>query len=64
MFALAPGTRVAMTFWLDGGKLSATGIVTTCHPQVGNGIEFTSIKDQDAERLEQFLARLAAADEG
>jgi hypothetical protein len=52
-----------MTLWLDGWMLSTTGIVTTCHPQVGNGIEFTNIKDQDVEMLEQFLAQHAVTDE-
>jgi hypothetical protein len=63
MFTLAAGTTLAVTLWLDGVMLSTTGIVTTCDPQVGNGIKFTSIKDQDAQRLEQFLALHAVADE-
>jgi hypothetical protein len=63
MITLAAGTTLAVTLWLDGVMVSTTGIVTTCDPQVGNGIEFTSMKDQDAQILEQFLARHAVADE-
>ena len=62
-FTLAAGTTLAMTLWLEGVMLTTTGIVTTCDPQVGNGIEFTSIMDKDAQILEQFLAQHAVADE-
>jgi hypothetical protein len=63
MFTLAAGTTLAVTLWLDGVMLNTTGVVTTCDPQVGNGIEFTSIEDKDAQILEQFLAHNAVADE-
>jgi hypothetical protein len=52
-----------MKLWLDNVRLSTTGIVTTRHPQVGNGIQFTNMDDEDARTLEQFLADQAVAEE-
>jgi PilZ domain len=63
MFTLEIGTTLTMKLWLDKVRLSTTGIVTTCHPQVGNGIQFTNIDDEDVRRLEQFLADHAVAEE-
>ena len=56
MFALEVGTTLKMKLWLDTMMLSTTGIVTTRHPQVGNGIQFTEIDDEDVRKLEQFLS--------
>jgi c-di-GMP-binding flagellar brake protein YcgR len=56
MFTLEIGTTLTMQLWLDEVRLSTTGIVTTCHPQVGNGIQFTNIDDENVRQLEQFLA--------
>jgi len=63
MFTLEIGTTLTMKLWLDNVMLSTTGIVTTCHPQVGNGIQFTNIDDEDVRKLEQFLADHAVAEE-
>jgi hypothetical protein len=59
MFTLETGTKLTMKLWLDSVMISTTGIVATCHPQVGNGIRFTGTTDEDAEKLEQFLTNHA-----
>lgn len=56
MFTLGIGTNLRMTLWLDSMKVSTTGIVATCCPQVGNGIQFTGMNVEDKKKLEQFLA--------
>lgn len=56
MFTLVVGTTVEIKLWLGAVMLCISGIVTTCHPQVGNGIQFTSINDADVTTLKQFLA--------
>jgi c-di-GMP-binding flagellar brake protein YcgR len=63
MFALEIGTTLKIKLWLDSVTLSTTGIVTTRHPQVGNGIQFTNIEDEDVRKLEQFLTDHAVAEE-
>lgn len=63
MFTFAVGTTLAMTLWLDGEKVATTGRVATCFPQVGNGIEFADLGDENRKRLERFLAE-HANDEG
>jgi hypothetical protein len=63
MFTLEIGTTLTMKLWLDNVMLSTTAIVTTCHPQVGNGIQFTRIDDEGVRELERFLADHAVAEE-
>jgi len=62
MFTFAVGTKLAMTLWLDGVQVSATGVVATCYPQVGNGIEFADMNTEDVKKLEQFLAEHSDAE--
>src|SRR5712692_10323294 len=62
MFTLAVGTNLTMTLWLDSMQVSATGVVATCYPQVGNGIEFGDMSVEDGRKLEQFLAEHSAAE--
>jgi c-di-GMP-binding flagellar brake protein YcgR len=59
MFTMAIGTKIAMTLWLDDAEMTVTGIVATCYPQVGNGIEFADISVEDGKKLEQYLAKHA-----
>ena len=56
MFTLVVGTTVEIKLWLGAVMLCTTGIVTTCNPQVGNRIQFTSIDDGDVTALKQSLA--------
>jgi len=52
-------SQVDMLFWLGGQKVSAQGVVVTCHPQFGNGIEFTSMSLEGQSRLRHYLDSLA-----
>jgi hypothetical protein len=63
MFTFPAGTKLTMTLWLDSEQVSATGIVATCYPQVGNGIEFVDMSAEDVKKLEQFLAVHAGVEE-
>jgi len=49
------GTRVKATLWLGEKKVIGTGIVVTCHPQFGNGVELTAVSAQDQVVLATFL---------
>ena len=49
------GSKVDMLFWLGDQKVSAKGVVVTCHPQFGNGIEFTSMSSEGRSRLGHYL---------
>jgi hypothetical protein len=61
MFTLEIGTKLRMELRLDSVMPSTTGSVTTRHPLVGNGIQFTNIDDEDVRKREQFLADHAVA---
>ena len=56
---LAEGTRLDVVLWLGDQKTIAKGVVVTCHPQFGNGIEFVVMSPSDRERLESFLETAA-----
>lgn len=49
------GSKVEMLFWLGDQKVSAKGVVVTCHPQFGNGIKFTSMSSEGQSRLGHYL---------
>jgi c-di-GMP-binding flagellar brake protein YcgR len=48
-------SKVDMLFWLGDQKMSAKGVVVTCHPQFGNGIEFTNMSLEGQSRLRHYL---------
>lgn len=52
------GSKVDMLFWLGDKKVNATGVVVTCHPQFGNGIEFTSMSSEALTKLRHYLDSL------
>jgi len=56
-FTLQVGSRLDISMWLDDRKIKASGIVVTCTPHFGNGIEFRSISDEDLAFLASFLDR-------
>ena len=62
MFTLAVGTKLTMILWLEEARMEATGVVATCYPQVGNGIEFIRLRTEDGAQLEQFVAKHAHPD--
>jgi len=48
-------SKLNMLFWLGDQKVSAKGVVVTCHPQFGNGIQFTSMPLEGQSRLRHYL---------
>lgn len=49
------GSKVDMLFWLVDQKVNAKGVVVTCHPQFGNGIQFTSMSFEGLSKLRHYL---------
>jgi len=49
------GSKVDLLFWLGDQKVNAKGVVVTCHPQFGNGIEFTSMSFEGLGKLRHYL---------
>jgi hypothetical protein len=47
----------------DDTEISAWGEVVDAANEIGFAVQFTSIADDDRERLEQFLAQTTSADE-
>jgi c-di-GMP-binding flagellar brake protein YcgR len=58
MFTQPVATRVWVTIWIGEKKIIAMGEVVSSHPQVGNGMKFTSISPDDAEKLQQLVSSL------
>ena len=61
-FTLGVGTALDIVLWLGQEKLAVNGRVATCHPQFGNGIEFTPISSDAQQRLQRFLERASSED--
>ncbi|MGO9088381.1 MAG: PilZ domain-containing protein [Candidatus Sulfotelmatobacter sp.] len=59
---LAVGTPLSIVLWLGQEKLAVDGRVATCHPQFGNGIEFTGICSDAQQRLQRFLESASSED--
>ena len=49
------GTKLDIVLWIDQQKLTMRGVVATCHPQFGNGIEFAGICPESERLLSCFL---------
>ena len=62
MFTLPVGTKLTITLWLDGVAMSLSSIVATCYPQVGNGMEFLDLSEEDRLKLEKFVKDNAVSD--
>jgi c-di-GMP-binding flagellar brake protein YcgR len=58
MFTMEVGTKVELTFSLNQESSSATGIVVTKYPQVGNGIDFISMTPEHRLKLHAFIVEL------
>jgi len=56
------GTRLHVVLWLNQERVAVEARVVTCHPQFGNGIEFTAVPADCREKLRQYLvmAQIAA----
>jgi hypothetical protein len=51
-------TVLKVEFWMDEERVTASAIVRTCDPGVGNGIEFTGLTPETKQRVQQYLDRL------
>jgi PilZ domain len=58
---LTIGTEVVITFWIDSQKFVTKGMVRASDPGVGMGIEFTVLKMEIQQRLQEYLEKI---DEG
>ena len=59
MFTLEIGTNLDLVLWVEGRKILAKGVIATCYPQVGNGIDITEMDATDRAKLEAFIAKAA-----
>jgi len=57
MFTLQKGTQLDVVLWVEGQKIPAKGVIATCYPQVGNGIDMTEITAADRAKLASFLTK-------
>ena len=55
---LGVGTTLRVEFWIDVEKISATAVVRTSDPGVGNGIEFTGLTPETKQRLQDHLDKV------
>ncbi len=51
------GTHFGVVLWIEGERVTTTGVVRASDPGVGMGIEFTGLDDQLRERLQRVLAK-------
>jgi c-di-GMP-binding flagellar brake protein YcgR len=58
MFTMPVGTKLDLIMWVEDQALHTKSVVTTCYPQVGNGIEFAEMTNEDRARLDKFLQTL------
>ncbi len=56
MQPFAVGTTLELSLNLGDDILLAEGVVVTCDPHVGNGIEFRKMLPEDIESLRAYLA--------
>jgi c-di-GMP-binding flagellar brake protein YcgR len=55
LVSIPVGTKLAVSLWLGEDKVTISAMVVTCHPQVGNGIQFLSMLPPDRDRVRSFL---------
>lgn len=60
LFTLPVGTNLQLTLQPGDSTILARGKIVTRDPNVGNGIEFTSMTDKDSETLRQFIEGVVA----
>lgn len=53
-----PNTELEMTLEICGERISARGMVRTCHPSMGNGIGFTHLDSKDWQSLMRVIEQL------
>jgi PilZ domain len=52
---LPVGTLLRVDFYLEAEHITISGVVRTCDPGVGNGIEFTGLPPDGRERMQAYL---------
>src|SRR5437868_5239303 len=57
-------TRIILSMQVDGQQTRAEGVVRVMHPELGMGIEFTPITDQQREQVEKFIQVLTSRSNG
>ena len=55
MQTLEPPSGVDVVLWLDDKKIRARAEVVTRHPNLGNGIRFVRMPEEDKAKLREFL---------
>lgn len=55
IFPLAVGSQIHFTMQVAGENIEGHGLVQTCHPGVGMGIQFIDLTAQDKLRLDEYL---------
>ncbi|MGA9470921.1 MAG: PilZ domain-containing protein [Terriglobales bacterium] len=55
MMPMQVGTMLRIEIWIDTDRISATAVIRTCDPGVGNGIEFTGLPADGKIKLQKFL---------
>ncbi len=55
MQTLEPPTGVDVVLWLNDKKIRARAEVVTRHPNLGNGIRFVRMPEEDKAKLREYL---------
>ena len=55
IFPLPMGSTLDFTLWIGNASIKGRGFVTTCHPGVGMGINFSSLSNEEACRLKSYV---------
>lgn len=55
MFTLPIGTHLTIALWIGEEKLKISGLVKTCDPVFGNGIQFVDLPPADRVKLQTYL---------
>lgn len=56
MFTMEVGTKLVPVLSVKDQKIQANGVVVTKYPQVGNGIDFVELEDDDSRKLSEFIS--------
>jgi c-di-GMP-binding flagellar brake protein YcgR len=56
---LPVGFHLTLTLWLGEHKIKVEGLVKTCDPALGNGIEFVNIQPSNRAKLQGYLSASA-----
>lgn len=60
MIPMPVGTQLNLVIWLDAGKVTTPGLVTSSHAGFGVGVKFIGMSKADRHMLEHYLAEQAA----